>query len=205
MTNRTLPGRRSLLKDQQGISIIEFGLAMPVLAVLIVMGLDLTNLVIAHHRVRAIASMTADNASRLRTQMSEEFMNQLFVGVEKAGEPIKFKEQGRVILSSIQNNEEKKTGKQGQWIRWQRCFGNVNVDSAFGKQGKGKNDDDLPTVDGLKAQAGSAIMLAEVAYDYQPLFPNGLIQAQRIQHKVAYIVRQRTDFAISGASPSSCP
>ncbi len=194
----------SIRHDQQGISIIEFGLAMPVLAVLIVMGLDLTNLVIANHRVRSIAAMTADNASRLRTQMSEEFINQLFVGVDKAGEPIKFKQQGRVILSSIQNNEEKKASKKGQWIRWQRCFGDISVNSAIGPQGTGKNDSDLPNVDGLTAQPGSAIMFAEVAYDYKPLFPNGLIQPQRIQHKVAYIVRQRTDFAISGASPANC-
>lgn len=195
---------RTLRKDQRGVSIIEFGLAMPVLAVLIVMGLDLTNLVIANHRIRAIAAMTADNASRLRTQMSEEFIKQLFVGVEKAGEPINFKTQGRVILSSIQNNEQKKASKKGQWIRWQRCFGDITVNSAVGPEGFGKNDNDLPNASGLTAQAGSAIMFAEVSYDYKPLFPNGLIKAQRIEHAVAYIVRQRTDFGISGSSPATC-
>lgn len=189
-----------LLRDRRGIAMVEFGLTLPVLMILILIGMELTNYVVAHHRVRQIAALTADNASRLRTQMSEAYVNQLFVGVRKSGENMDFERNGRIILSSIQNN----TTGNGQWIRWQRCFGQLNVTSALGPQNKGRSDRTLPTADGLTAQPGSAIMFAEVAYNYTPLFPVSMFRNDRISHKVAFIVRQRTDFSIAGTGASTC-
>lgn len=192
--------RSRLTNAQEGAAMIEFGLAIPLLMLLTLGGLEFTNFVVAHHRVRQIAAMAADNASRVRTQMSEAYVNQLFVGVEKAGAAMKFRDRGRVILSSIQNNN----ANNGQWIRWQRCFGSLGKSSKVGVEDKGKNDSSLPNVVGLQAQAGSAIMYAEATYSYQPLFRNPFTSPQEIFHEVAFIVRQRTDFGISGASPARC-
>lgn len=190
----------ALRRNQRGVAIIEFALSLPVLMVLILVGLELTNFVLANHRVRQIAAMTADNASRLRSQMSEAFVNQLFVGVQKAGAGIQFENRGRVILSSVQNN----AAANGQWIRWQRCFGQLNRAPKYGIQGKGQSDSSLPTINGLVAQPGSAIMYAEVEYQYRPLIASSFLSNRRIVHEVAFIVRQRTDFSISGSSPSTC-
>lgn len=190
----------ALRRDQRGVAIIEFALSLPVLMILILVGLELTNFVLANHRVRQIAAMTADNASRPRTQMSEAYINQLFVGVQKSGAGMQFENRGRVILSSVQNN----AAANGQWIRWQRCFGQLSRVSKYGTQGKGQNDSSLPTINGLTAQAGSALMYAEVAYDYKPLIASSFLSNRRIVHETAFIVRQRTDFSISGSSPSTC-
>jgi hypothetical protein len=168
--------------------------------ILVLVGLELTNYVLANHRVRQIAAMTADNASRLRTQMSEGYINQLFVGVQKAGGGIDFQNRGRVILSSVQNN----AAANGQWIRWQRCYGQLSRVSKYGTQGKGQNDTSLPTVNGLVAQAGSALMYAEAEYEYKPLIASSFLKNRKIVHEVAFIVRQRTDFSISGSNPSTC-
>jgi hypothetical protein len=192
--------RPGLIAADRGVAMLEFALALPVLMTLILVGLEMTNYVLANHRVRQIAAMTADNASRLRSQMSEAYVNQLFVGVQKAGSGIKFENRGRVILSSVQNN----AASDGQWIRWQRCFGQMSRASKYGAQGKGQSDSSLPTVNGLVAQAGSAIMYAEVAYDYKPLIASSFLSNRRIVHEVAFIVRQRTDFSISGSSPATC-
>jgi hypothetical protein len=189
-----------LHKDQGGVAMIEFALALPVLMGLILVGLELTNYVLANHRVRQIAAMTADNASRLRTQMSEAYINQLFVGVDKAGAGIQFKDRGRVILSSVQNN----SAANGQWIRWQRCYGQLSHNSKYGPQGKGQTDASLPSINGLTAQPGSAIMYAEAEYQYKPLIPSSFLKNRTIVSEVAFIVRQRTDFSISGSNASTC-
>jgi hypothetical protein len=188
----------------RGAALIEFAMSLPVLLVFVVGGMELTNYVLVQMEINRIAAMTADNASRLRTQMTESYMNQLFTGVDKAGANIDFKTHGRVILSSVQDNGQKKGSKQGQWIRWQRCFGDLNVDSKYGKEGTGKNKADLPDINGLQAQPGSALMFAEVYYDYQPIIPNSGFQPGRISQEAAYVVRQRTDFDISGGQPSKC-
>jgi hypothetical protein len=202
MKTRTRPvsDRTALRGDQRGVALIEFALSLPVLMLLILVGLELTNFVLANHRVRQIAAMTADNASRLRSQMSEAFVNQLFVGVQKSGAGMQFQNSGRVILSSIQNN----SAANGQWIRWQRCFGQLARVSKYGPQGTGQNNSSLPTINGLVAQPGSAIMYAEVEYEYQPLIASSFLANRRIAHEVAFIVRQRTDFSISGSSASTC-
>ncbi|WP_395622112.1 TadE/TadG family type IV pilus assembly protein [Sphingomonas daechungensis] len=192
--------RTGLLAADRGVAMMEFGLALPLLMTLILVGLEMTNYVLANHRVRQIAAMTADNASRLRTPMSEAYINQLFVGVQKAGAGIDFQNRGRVILSSVQNN----AASTGQWIRWQRCYGGLAKASKYGIQDKGKSDASLPTVNGLTAQAGSAIMYAEAEYQYKPLIASSILNNRRLTSEVAFIVRQRTDFSISGSSPSTC-
>lgn len=184
----------------RGVAIIEFALALPFLLLLGLGGLELVHYLIVQMEVNRIAVMTADNASRLRTQMSESFINQLFVGVDKAGADIDFKDHGRVILSSVQNN----TDDNGQWIRWQRCFGSLNYTSRYGTEDTGRYDSSLQDVNGLTAQAGSAFMYVEVKYDYQPLFPTGLFQNRQMTREAAFIVRQRTDFSIAGSDPSVC-
>lgn len=199
MARRAYPHFK-ILRDCRGASLIEFALALPILMSLILVGLELTNFVLANHRVRQIAAMTADNASRLRTQMSEAYVNQLFVGVQKAGAGIQFGDRGRVILSSVQNN----AAADGQWIRWQRCYGSLSRASKYGVQDKGKSDNSLPTINGLVAQSGSALMYAEAEYNYKPLISTSLLNNRKIVHEVAFIVRQRTDFSISGSSASTC-
>ena len=191
---------RRLGKDDKGVALVEFAMSLPILLLLILGGMEFTNFVLANHRVRHIAAMTADNASRLRTQMSEAYVNQLFVGVQKAGASMQFQDKGRVILSSVQNN----AAANGQWIRWQRCYGKLARSPKYGTQDKGKNDSSLPTMNGLVAQPGSAIMYAEAEYQYKPLIASSFLSNRKIVSEVAFIVRQRTDFSISGSSPSTC-
>jgi hypothetical protein len=136
--------------------------------------------------------------------MSEAYINQLFTGVQKSGSGIQFQQRGRVILSAVQNNAD----GDGQWIRWQRCYGQLTTRvSKYGAQGKGEDDSSLPNVNGLVAQAGSALMFAEVEYQYKPLIPSSFLNNRRIVHETAFIVRQRTDFSIAptpGSTPSTC-
>lgn len=200
IASQMLAQSRLCLRCTRGVAAIEFGLVAPILLMITVVGMELVNYVVTHHQVRSIAAMTADNASRVRTQMSEAYVNQLFLGVKKAGDSIKFEDRGRVILSSVQNN----TPGTGQWLRWQRCFGKLVKVSDVGIEGKGETDKSLLAVSGLAAQPGSAIMYAEVFYNYTPLIPNGLWTGERISHQIAFIVRQRTDFAIAGTLPSKC-
>lgn len=188
------------LRCERGTALIEFAVALPVLLTFVVGGMELTNYVLVQMKINRIASMTADNASRLRTPMTESYVNQLFTGVDKAGGDINFKTHGRVILSSVQNN----SAGNGQWIRWQRCFGNLPVNSKYGTQGKGQSNNSLPTVNGLQAQSGSALMYAEVYYDYQPIITNSSFNPGRVTQEASYVVRQRTDFSISGSNASTC-
>lgn len=196
MTNRFTRA----LHDLRGVAAVEFALLSPVLILLIINGIELVHYAGMQMKINRIAVMVADNAGRPRTTMTESYVNQLFTGVDKAGAKIKFKNKGRVILSSVQNNED----DSGQWLRWQRCFGNLGMSSAYGTEGLGRTGGGLPSVKGLTASPGSAIMLVELTYMYDPLFKVSIMPSKRMKREAAYVVRQRVDLSISGTGPARC-
>ena len=59
----------------------------------------------------------------------------------------------------------------------------------------------------ISAAAGTAVMMVEVAYNYQPVIPNSFLQGRQITYTSAFNVRQRTDQTlrnINRITPKSC-
>ena len=110
-----------------------------------------------------------------------------------------------------------------QWFRWQRCAGALSVPSSLGVPTNDagapitnlddKTNDDhgavetASIIDGvgkagnqIAAQGGTAVMVAEVVYDYQPIVPVNLItsaiRSLRIKRVVAFNVRERNAFSL---------
>ena len=120
-----------------------------------------------------------------------------------------------------------------QWIRWQRCSGALNVTSSYGLPlnavgGPVTNidstiNDDHGAVEGasvidgmgsasnsIAAAPGTAVMVVEIVYNYQPVVPVNFLGPLTIQRVMAFNVRQRTayslrnDCALSGNSRADC-
>lgn len=131
-------GVLQLMRDNQGVAMIEFAFVAPLMAMLIVSGIELANYVQAHSRVSEIANTVADNAARVQSGVDESDITQVFAGANIIGSSIDFEDNGRVVLSSLQQNGRTGTSS-GQMIEWQRCWGNLTtVAPAYGTQGKGK-------------------------------------------------------------------
>ena len=201
------------LRDcESGLAFLEFALCLPLLTTLVLVGLETANLAMAHLRVSNIAMLASDNASRVRDSIDEADVIQLLTGAKMSGDSINFRNHGRIILSSIEPNTAGANGAStGQWIRWQRCDGAKSVVSNYGGQGTGQNSATLqavgPAGTQIAATSGTAIMLVEVVYDYQPLVSASIFGARTIRYESAFNVRQRTNQAITninGATPKSC-
>ena len=54
-----------------------------------------------------------------------------------------------------------------------------------------------PTGREIKAQPGTAIMFAEVAYDYDPVIFDGFMGQREIRYEAAFNVRERTELGIT--------
>ena len=199
---------RRLRKDQRGIQLVEFAISLPVLLTLGLGGIEVANFSIANIRCSQIAMSVADNAGRVRDSIDEADVTEAMIGAKQMGEGIKFAENGRIILSSLEPN----AAKTGQYIRWQRCSGKKVIASLYGAEGKGKNDASLqgmgPAATAIAASSGTAVMFVEVVYDYQPIVSNRLLGARTMRYESAFNVRQRTDQEIksggSGTTISSC-
>jgi hypothetical protein len=186
--------------DENGLAMVEFALIAPVLIAGLVGALELSQYAIANQRVSQIAMLVADNAARVRDSIDEIDVNEIMTGGKLVGETIGFSANGRIILSSVENNP----GNTGQWIRWQRCAGAKNVTSDYGGQGKGQNDATLPAIgptgNKVSASAGQALMFVEIKYDYQPIAFQWLLGDRTISYMTAMNVRQRNDQAINNQS-----
>ena len=168
--------RRALARDTRAAVIIEFALALPILLMLLLGGLEAANLHVTHMRVNQIAISLADNASRLKQQtiggapqVREYDVNEAFKAAELQGTDLDLMQNGRLFLSSLETNQA-----GGQRIHWQRCQGMMTAyQSSFGVEGDGATGTSFPGIGPaggrVTVEPGAAIMVAEVFYRYRPL------------------------------------
>ena len=205
---RRLFGRGS---DTRGVVIIEMAYTLPFLLLLGFGGLEIANLTLSNTRISQMTLSTADNAARIASgsnlavpQVREVDINEVFTGMQLQGGDLNFETNGRVILSSLETNAD-----GGQFIRWQRCFGNRTASpSTYGVAGVGATGTAFPGMGPVgrevKAAAGSAVMFVEVYYTYQPLLFGSWLGPQTIRSTAAFTVRESRDLSqIYNPSPAA--
>lgn len=193
---------RTLLRNTCGSAGIEMLLVLPPLIFLGMAGLELTNRMLAQRAVIEIAQTLADNASRAgdssalgRVPLRESDINDVFAGGRLQGRSIDIDNNGRIILSSL---EQDASGRQ--IIRWRRCAGAAAAGSEY------SNISNVPTRDPrginmrgewITAPPNDAVMIVEVYYDYAPIIPLDLIGygEQRIAANAARLVRDNRDLS----------
>lgn len=210
---------KALRRARSGVAMVEFALALPVMIPIIMYGAELAYLARVRMQVSQIAASVADNAARLgqtdnsgiAPTITADQVAVLMRGAMLEGAAIKFEENGRVILSSLEEWSGPDTAyiaKGAQFISWQRCVGNLNERSMYGGQldttsaarisfaGMGHPDAFVT------APAGNAVMYVEVVYNYRGLFGTLFIDETRIRRDAAFIVRDRRDLerGLTGSS-----
>ncbi|MDK2760436.1 MAG: hypothetical protein KYX64_03650 [Sphingopyxis sp.] len=191
---------RRLARNVRGAVIIEMAFTIPLLVLLGLGGLEMANLTLVSTRVSQLGLSVADNASRIAAgsnltlpQVRESDINDVFAALDQQAKNLNFKDNGRVILSSLERNAD-----GGQTIKWQRCYGKLAINSAYGAEGKGATGTSFagmgPAGQEVKAASGTAVMFVEIAYDYQPLVYGKVVGTPRIQSTAAFNVRETRDF-----------
>lgn len=197
--SRTRRFARRLRGDTSGLALIEFAFAAPLVLGMGMLGTETAYLVITHLQVSQIAMQVADNASRVGEEdvlnarkVYERDVAATLIGAEKLGDSIDIFEQGRVIVSSLQQNAQ-----GGQWIAWQRCRGAKVYDSTYGVQGAGATGTSFPGMGTvgryITASPGTAVMFVEVAYDFESITPLDLFDGREIVYTAAFNVRDNRD------------
>ena len=195
--------RRLIACDQSGSVILEFAFTMPIFVLLALTALELVNLALAHMTASQVAMSVADNLSRAKTsvplglpRLREVDINDTMIGAGAQGsEGFDLLKNGRIVVSSLQRNA---SGRQT--IAWQRCKGKLAVTSQYGVQGATQPNSGTAGFQGMgrasdrvQAEPNSAIIFAEVTYDYQPLIGSWLVGTFRLRKEAAFYVRDDRD------------
>lgn len=224
----------SLRDCRSGVAFIEFAFALPVLLALGLLGLETANYAMANLRVSNIAMLTADNAARVRESIDEADVTELLTGAKMTGSNINFAPNGRIILTDLEPTTT--GGKQWvRWQRCDGALNYAATPSALrpmtsagavitngteiynsdrntnSSNPSSETKASLTSVGSgtnvISAQAGTAVMVVEVAYNYQPVIPNSFLSGRRITYVSAFNVRQRTDQTLHNVgriTPKSC-
>ncbi len=202
---------RKLSSDASGAAAIEFALILPIMTAVGMMGTEIGYMAMVNLQISQVSLAVADAGSRLEQTnnnsvaptVTEADIDSVMVGADKMGDRFNLKENGRVILSSLEKDPA--TGKQ--FIHWQRCFGDLKVNSDYGNDssnnglngpalvsmGSGVNKVTSPTTN-------QAVMFVEVFYDYKGLFGTMFIKKMRFKQEAAYLVRDIRDLRASNVT-----
>ncbi len=193
------PGGLSRLRaNTSGTALIEFAISLPVFLTLGMYGTELAYMATVNMQISQMANSVADNASRLgqtdnstvTPTVTESDIDSVMAGAIEQGANMKFQERGRIILSSLERDPV--SGKQ--FIHWQRCRGDLDKASVYGDDGS-HNGLSGPTLTGMgspspvTAPTNSAVMFAEVYYDYEGLFGTLFVDDVQFRQEAARIVR----------------
>lgn len=214
ITATRLARRMRLVRDQRATVLIEMAFCIPLLVLVGFGGLEMANLTLVNTRISQIGLSTADNASRIAVGSSlslprirEIDVNEVFTGADEQGRGLDLGTRGRIILSSLERNPE-----DGQWIHWQRCFGDLDVDSSYGVEGDGATGIDFPGMgpEGKEVTAppGSAVMFVEIVYEYDALLYGRWLGERQIRSTAAFNIREGRDlkqlYPVAGVTASTC-
>lgn len=218
MTRRFRAARtawRRLRYDRSGLALIEFALIFPVLLTLSLTGAELTSYIITKMQVSQLALMLADNAARMGSgsplaakTITELDINDLFIGANLQSGGLSLQKNGRVILSSL----EQDPANAGKFrIAWQRCYGAKTArKSSYGIFPAAVNMTGMgPAGRQVTAQDNNATMFVEVYYVYTPLVSASLVPSTTLTEIASMAVRDRRDLAsgvnaVSGVVGSTC-
>ena len=190
-------------QDTRGIALTEFALALPILTLLGMYGIELAYMTVVNMEVAQIATSVADNTSRLgQTENSavtptvtEAQVDSVMAGALAEGNSFNFQTSGRIVLSSLEVNAA--TGSQ--YIHWQRCRGSLAATSAYGKEGATVTGMG-PTGHKITAGNGSAVMYVEVFYQYKPLFGTMFVQNTTFRREAAFLIRDNRNLTPTGST-----
>lgn len=214
-------GRRAmrrvrLLGDSRATVMVEMAFCVPILALIAFGGIEMSNLTLVNTRISQISLNTADNASRIAfgsnlslPRVRETDINDVLAGAEVQAQGLNLKQNGRIVLSSLEVNAD-----GGQTIKWQRCYGDLPIQPAYGRQGTGATGKSFPgmgpSTRRVTALDGTAVMYVEITYRYQPVAYGAWLGPRTIRAERAVMIREGRDLSqVYNPSPSvavsTCP
>lgn len=208
---------RELWIARRAVALIEFAFSLPILVLITCWLFELTNYALVRQQLSQLALQVADNASRIGVQQTvqsvidEQEINDLFIGANLQSARLDVHAHGRIILSSLEVDPD---SPNGQYIHWQRCYGQLNYQSSYGVQGDGKGTTTLPGMGPadarITASTTAPVMFVEIGYQYQPLISQIWVPQGTMTEIAALIVRDNRDTSgtginpVAGTTPSSC-
>lgn len=159
----------------QGNVVVEFALALPVLMIMLLASAELGRFVLLNQKIDRVAITMSDLVARAET-INETELDDIFNAAAHVAEPFDLGGSGRVIISSVTNDDG-----DSATIAWQRSGGGSFIKaSELGTEGETA---DLP--EDFAVREGETAIISEVFFDFEP-FLSELIVSPRVVYRRAH-------------------
>ncbi len=194
-----------LKRDRRGLAAVEFALAMPMMIAITMAGTEAANMAYTSQKLADLATQTADNISRYRIGISETQITDTLEGMKTMTDNIDFRNNGRIIVSSLQPVLDGSGNVVNQQIRWQRCAGAKVANSSYGVGGALVGANGMgPANRQISASVDTEIIFVEISYTYRPLISSSFLGTPNMQALSSMVVRDRNNNVPTGTVTSSC-
>lgn len=170
---------RRLLRDTSGLAFIEFGYVLPIFLGFGLVGLELTNVVLARQKTERIASTVADLIASNQVAPNERQIGDMFASVPEIAKPFDFGGGGNVIITAVLGIYDSTDDEVQNKVAWQRCMEEDSFASSYGSQWTNTDDiADGPEVilpNSLDLGQNQMVIVAEVFYPYESIISQSLV------------------------------
>lgn len=170
---------RGFLADRRGNVLVEAAFGLAILLGLITGGVEIARYVLLQQKLDRVAMTVGDLVSR-GAVLSDAEVADILSAVPHLVAPFEFAGAGRVVLSAV-----RREGGAAAEVVWQRRTAEgPEVSSRIGALGEAA---ELP--EGLAPQENENLFVAEVFFDFEPLFAAALLSPGRLYHRSVYRAR----------------
>ncbi|HEX7007116.1 MAG TPA: TadE/TadG family type IV pilus assembly protein [Alphaproteobacteria bacterium] len=163
------------VRDRRGLTLVEFAFLVPVMTAITLCSIEIGRYALLNQKLQNAATSMADLAAR-DGALTVAQLDSLFAAVPSITQPFDFENQGRAIVTSVHADED-----GDPEVYWQRGGGGtLTATSLIGAPGNNAN---IPPE--LPARAGDTIIVAEIFYEYHPLFD--ILLEQKVLRRTAYV------------------
>lgn len=171
-------------RDVRATISLELAFAVPVLAGLLMSGVEVTRFVLINQKLERTAATMGDLISRM-PEITEGDITSFFGASDQVMTPYDVRRDGRVIISSIARDAA------GPEIIWQRTYGLLPAASRFGDTG---DPAILPV--GFEVRNNENVITAEVFYDFEPIMMSGVLDPSQLYSRAVFRPRFGTLTAV---------
>lgn len=162
------PGRRCKALGESGVSAIEFALILPFLVMLLLGAIEITRLIVIHHKLDKISHSMADLVARGET-VDKATLDSLTDAAVQIFRPFTF-DAATIVFTSVINGSDPENCKDvPNCVAWQYSKASTGTPSASSVAAPGGPGSSANLNDYFLAP-GEDVIVSEVFYSYQPLF-----------------------------------
>jgi len=192
----------NLKSRQEGVAMIEFALAAPVLVGLLLSSIDITSYLVAHQRVSRASYTMSNLLTQMDKGLSESQISDMMLALDEVSKPFSISEDGVATMTAVIGKDDGAGGLEYS-VAWQRCYGPNTHSNRFGDTGSTVDETDIPA--STIVTDGQILVVTEVDYTFTPMLGFLPLDGQ-IQYESSFRPRRGTieNIVADGSAPNSC-